>query len=56
MLTATDAARAIAAGAISSEQWVEACLACIREREPVVQAWQFLDTAHALAQARSRDR
>lgn len=53
--TATDAAGAIAAGSVSSVQVVEACLARIREREPLVQAWQFLDEAHALAQARARD-
>jgi Asp-tRNA(Asn)/Glu-tRNA(Gln) amidotransferase A subunit family amidase len=54
-LSATDAARAIAGGAISSEQLVEACLARIRDLEPAVQAWQFIDEAHARAQARSRD-
>ena len=53
---ATDAARAIAAGSLSSEQLVQACLARIREREPEVQAWQYLDEAHALEQARARDR
>ena len=53
--SAADAARAVQAGEISSVQWVEACLARIREREPQVQAWQFLDEAHALAQARARD-
>ena len=45
----------IAAGALSAEQLVEACLARIREVEPAVQAWQYLDDAHALAQARARD-
>src|SRR5512134_1846593 len=54
-LSATDAARAIAEGVISSEQLVEACLARIRAAEPEVQAWQFLDPEHALAQARARD-
>ena len=54
-LSATDAARAIADGAVSSEQLVEACLARIRDAEPEVQAWQFLDPAHALAQARARE-
>jgi len=56
LLGAGDAARAIADGAISSEQLVQACLARIREIEPAVQAWQYLDEAHALAQARARDR
>ncbi len=54
-LSATDAARAIREGMISSEQLVEACLARIRAVEPDVQAWQYLDERHALAQARARD-
>ncbi len=54
-LNAVEAARAIADGLISSAHLVEACLARIREVEPVVQAWQYLDEQHALAQARSRD-
>jgi len=54
-LSASDAARAIRDGAISSEQLVEACLARIRETEAQVQAWQYLDPAHALAQARALD-
>jgi Asp-tRNA(Asn)/Glu-tRNA(Gln) amidotransferase A subunit family amidase len=54
-LSATDAARAIRDGAISSEQLIEACLARIRETEPAVQAWQFLDPDYALAQARALD-
>jgi Asp-tRNA(Asn)/Glu-tRNA(Gln) amidotransferase A subunit family amidase len=54
-LSASDAARAIHDGAISSEQLVEACLARIEAVEPAVQAWQYLDPKHALAQARARD-
>src|SRR5512134_1992065 len=54
-LSAADAARAIAEGVVSSEQLVEACLARIRAAEPEVQAWQFLEPEHALAQARARD-
>lgn len=54
-LSATDAARAIADGAISSEQLVEACLAQVREADGDVQAWAHLDPEHALAQARARD-
>jgi Asp-tRNA(Asn)/Glu-tRNA(Gln) amidotransferase A subunit family amidase len=54
-LSAADAARAIRDGAITSEQLVEACLARIREAEPQVQAWQFLNEEHALAQARALD-
>jgi Asp-tRNA(Asn)/Glu-tRNA(Gln) amidotransferase A subunit family amidase len=54
-LTASEAAHAIASGALSAVQLVEACLARIREVEPTVQAWQYLDESHALAQARARD-
>ena len=54
-LSASDAARAIRDGAISSEQLVEACLARIEAVEPAVQAWQYLDPKHALEQARARD-
>jgi Asp-tRNA(Asn)/Glu-tRNA(Gln) amidotransferase A subunit family amidase len=54
-LSAGDAARAIRDGAISAEQLVEACLARVREVEDTVQAWQFLDPDHALAQARALD-
>ena len=54
-LSATDAARAIRDGAITAEQLTEACLARIREMEPQVQAWQYLDPQHALAQARALD-
>jgi len=54
-LSAADAARAVRDGAISAEQLVEACLARVREADPGVQAWAFLDPAHALEQARSLD-
>ena len=54
-LSANDAARAIRDGAVSAEQLTEACLGRIREAEPQVQAWQFLDPDHAVAQARARD-
>ncbi len=54
-LSAVDAARAISDGATSSAELVEACLARIREVEPQVQAWHFLDEEHARRQARARD-
>jgi Asp-tRNA(Asn)/Glu-tRNA(Gln) amidotransferase A subunit family amidase len=54
-MSATDAARAVHEGSINSVQLVEACLARSREVEPAVQAWQYLDPQHALAQARARD-
>jgi Asp-tRNA(Asn)/Glu-tRNA(Gln) amidotransferase A subunit family amidase len=54
-LSATDAARAIRDGAVSSQQLVEACLARVREIDGQVEAWAFLDPQHALAQARAAD-
>ncbi len=54
-LSATDAARAIREGAFNAEQLMQACLARVREAEPQVQAWTFLDEEHALSQARARD-
>ncbi len=54
-LSAVDAARLIAEGAISSEELVEACLARVREVDADVLAWAFLDPEHALGQARAAD-
>jgi len=54
-LSASDGARLICDGAISSEQLVEACLARVRETDSQIQAWAFLDPDHALAQARAAD-
>ena len=42
-------------GLLTAEELVGACLERIRQTEPVVQAWQFLDEEHALAQARAAD-
>ncbi|HSE88504.1 MAG TPA: amidase [Candidatus Binatia bacterium] len=55
LLSASEAARLVRDGMISSEQFVEACLARIREVDGQVQAWAFLDPDHALAQARAAD-
>lgn len=55
-ISAADAAAAIAAGKLTSEALVDACLARIRERENAVQAWACVDPEHALRQARARDR
>jgi len=54
-LSATDAARLIREGVISSEQYVGACLARVRETDARIEAWAFLDPDHALAQARAAD-
>src|SRR5687767_15987900 len=54
-LTASEAARRIREGLLTSEELVQSCLEQIRALEPKVQAWQFLDEEHALAQARACD-
>ena len=54
-LTAVDAAAQIAAGKLTSEALVRSCLDRIAAREPVVQAWAYLDPDHAIAQAKLRD-
>ena len=54
-LSASDAARRIRDGVLTSEELVQSCLEHIRALEPKVQAWQFLDEEHALAQARVFD-
>ena len=54
-LAATEAAKRIREGLLTSEELVSACLERIRATEPAVQAWTFLDEEHALAQARAAD-
>src|SRR4051812_3980852 len=54
-LTASEAASKMQEGLLTSEELVQACLERIRQVEPTVQAWQFLDEAHALQQARAAD-
>jgi Asp-tRNA(Asn)/Glu-tRNA(Gln) amidotransferase A subunit family amidase len=54
-LSASEAARLIRDGMISSEQLVEACLARVRDTDERVQAWTFLDPDYALQQARAAD-
>jgi Asp-tRNA(Asn)/Glu-tRNA(Gln) amidotransferase A subunit family amidase len=49
--TATDMARDLRAGKVRVREVVDACLARIAADEPRVQAWTFLDPAHAQAQA-----
>jgi Asp-tRNA(Asn)/Glu-tRNA(Gln) amidotransferase A subunit family amidase len=55
LLSATEAARLMRDGAVSSEQFVEACLARIAEVDGQIQAWAFLDPDYALQQARAAD-
>jgi len=55
-MTVLEAARRIAAGEITSEALVAACLARIAARENDVGAWTHLDSAAALEQARAAEK
>ena len=55
-LTATAAAQRIAAGEITSEALVRACLDRIHSRDREVQAWVHCDPEASLAEARTADR
>ena len=55
-LTASAAAEAIAAGRLTSEALVRACLGRIAARDEAVRAWAFLDAELALEAARAADR
>jgi Asp-tRNA(Asn)/Glu-tRNA(Gln) amidotransferase A subunit family amidase len=54
-ISATEAARLIRDGVISSEQFTEACLERIAAVDGQIQAWTFLEPDHALQQARAAD-
>jgi Asp-tRNA(Asn)/Glu-tRNA(Gln) amidotransferase A subunit family amidase len=54
-LSASEAARRIREGLLTSEELVASCLEQIRAGEPTVQAWTFLDDEAALRQARAAD-
>lgn len=55
-LTANDAARAIAAGRLSSVDLVKSCLARIEETDEAIKAWAYLEPEKALGQAVECDR
>jgi amidase len=55
-LTASEAARRIAVGKLSSEELVSTCLERIRERDGAVKAWVHCDPEAALARARTFDK
>jgi Asp-tRNA(Asn)/Glu-tRNA(Gln) amidotransferase A subunit family amidase len=55
LLSASEAARWIREGRISSTDLVQACLGQIEQAEPVVGAFTFLDPEHALARAQAAD-
>ena len=54
-LTATEAARKLAAREITAVELLSACLERIAEREPTIHAWTFLDSGGALQRARALD-
>ncbi|HUH83365.1 MAG TPA: amidase [Stellaceae bacterium] len=54
-LSASEAARRLAAGKLSAVDLVQSCLERIAEREGAVGAWVHLDADAALAEARARD-
>jgi Asp-tRNA(Asn)/Glu-tRNA(Gln) amidotransferase A subunit family amidase len=54
-LTATDAARKLAAREITAQALLADCVERIREREPTVHAWTFLDIDRAMEHARTLD-
>ena len=54
-LSAAEAAALIRAGRVTSGELVESCLGRIRETEPQVEAWIYLDPEYALAQAKASD-
>ena len=54
-LSATSAARKLAAREITAQALLADCIARIAEREPEVHAWTFLDTEAAMRRARALD-
>ena len=55
-ISATEAARRLAAGETTCEALVTACLERIAARDEEVRAWAFVDKERALAEARALDR
>jgi len=55
-LSAVELQGRLATGSLRAVELVEACLARIAEIEPQVQAWAWLDGAHALQQAAALDK
>jgi len=54
-LGAAEAARRIAAGTLTAEALMRACLDRVSVREPAVEAWAWLDPDQAMAAARTAD-
>lgn len=55
-LNASEIAAAVNAGRITAVSVVEDCLDRIEAREPIVQAWEFIDREQAIEQARQVDK
>ncbi len=55
LISATEAAAAVRAGKMTSEELVRACLDRIAALEERIGAWAYLDPDHALKQAREAD-
>lgn len=54
-LNATDIQAKVANGEITIEEYVKSLLKRIEERDPVVQAWAYLNPDYALSEARRLD-
>ncbi|MEQ1669292.1 MAG: amidase, partial [Hyphomicrobium sp.] len=54
-LTATDAAKRLASGALTAEALTAACLARIRLRDADVEAWAHFDASKVMAEAKASD-
>lgn len=55
-LSASEALRSLRQGDITIEQYAQALLSRIAQRDPVVHAWAYLDPEYVLAQARELDK
>jgi NCS1 family nucleobase:cation symporter-1 len=54
-LSATDVAAKIRDGQLSVEEYAQSLLARIKERDPVVKAWAYINPDQALQEARKLD-
>jgi Asp-tRNA(Asn)/Glu-tRNA(Gln) amidotransferase A subunit family amidase len=54
-LSATEAARLIAEGTLTSRDLTAACLARVAERDAEIGAWSFIDPGYAMEQAVAAD-
>lgn len=54
-LTATEAAAEIRSGELTVVEYAKSLLSHIQQRDPIVQAWAYLDPARVLAEAKRLD-